>query len=188
MSKVPAALKKAPFTYRQAKAHGLNQLSIRELVSSGTLELVARGVYRTTKSDYNEEDQYRVATLLVGDPSAICLISALSYYGISDVIPRKTWIMVPHTKRSQYKELKLQRTRAPTWDVGIDAHNGYNITNIERTIVEAICNRTTIGTQIAIEALRRSVQSKKTTLSKIMSMAKQLEVLHRVLPYIEALS
>jgi predicted transcriptional regulator of viral defense system len=188
MSKIPAALKKAPFTYRQAKAYGLDQRSLQELVASGVFEQVVRGIYRPAKTDYNEEDQYKVATLLVGEPSSICLVSALAHYGLSDVIPKKTWVMVPHTKRSNYNDLKLQRSRTPDWSIGIEKHNGYSITTIERTIVEAICNRSKIGTQVAVEALRKAVQFKKTNLSKIMSMAKQLDVLHRVLPYIEALS
>jgi predicted transcriptional regulator of viral defense system len=188
MRKVPAQLKKGPFTYQQAIAQGLNLRSFRELVAAGAFEQVVRGVYTPKGRDYSEEDQFRVATLIVGEPSAICLISALSYYDLTDIIPKKTWIMVPDTKRSQLPGLKVQRHRSPDWNIGIEMHDGYSMTSVERTIVEAICNRAKIGTQVSVEALRKSVQTKQTTLSKIMNMAKQLGVLHRVLPYIEALS
>jgi predicted transcriptional regulator of viral defense system len=116
------------------------------------------------------------------------LISALFQYGLTDTIPKKTWIMVPAIKRSQHSILKLQRIKDPRWNTGIVEQNGYCITSIERTVVEALCARNRIGTQIAIEALRKAVNSKKTSLAKIMSMAKQLDVIHRILPYIEALS
>jgi len=82
----------------------------------------------------------------------------------------------------------LQRSRSPKWDIGIESRQGYSITNLERTIVEALIYRNKIGTSTAIDALRKSVSSKKTSLSKIMAMAKQMSVLHRVLPYIEALA
>ena len=188
MQKIPKTLKKSPFTYRQAIAQGLTQAALQSLVDSGNLEHVSRGIYRIADQDYSEEDQYRAATLVIGTPSAICLISALAHYGVTDLIPKKTWIMVPHTKRSQHSELKLQRSRSPVWNIGIESRQGYSITNLERTIVEAICYRNKIGPSVAIDALRKAVNSKKTSLSKIMGMAKQLSVLHRVLPYIETLA
>jgi predicted transcriptional regulator of viral defense system len=188
MKKVPKSLSKSPFTYQQARAAGLSVRSLQSLVQNGEIELLARNIYRVPKADLSEEDQFRVATLLAGEPSAICLISALAHFGLTEVIPRKTWIMVPHTKRSQYTELKLQRSRSPDWILGIESHRGYRITNIERSLVDAICYRNKIGTSVAVEALREAVKTKKSSLSKVMSMAKQMKVLHRVLPYIEALA
>ena len=188
MQKIPKILRKSPFTYRQAMDQGLTQGALQSLVESGDLEHVSRGIYRATDQDYNEENQYRTATLLMGAPSAICLISALAHYGVTDLIPKKTWIMVPHTKRSQHRELKLQRSRSPEWNIGIESRQGYSITSLERTIVEALCYRNKIGTSVAVDALRKAVSSKKTSLSKIMAMAKQMSVLHRVIPYIETLA
>lgn len=188
MRKIPKELKKGPFTYRQAASCGLNLRSFRNLVADGAIEQVARGVYLPAGYDYSDEEQFKVATLIVGEPSAICMISALSSYELTDVIPKKTWIMVPASKRSRYTELKLHRARRPQWDIGIEKRDGYRITSIERTIVEALCARTKLGAQVGVVALRKAVQSKKTTLSKVMDMAKRLEVLHRVLPYVEAMS
>lgn len=188
MGQVPPELQKRLFTLRDARKSGVSRYSLAKLVSEGTVELVARGVYRLSKGDLTEEDQFRIAVLRVGTPSAICLISALSYHGLTDTIPRKTWIMVPASKRSIYSDLQLFRTRNPKWQVGTEKHEGYSITNVERTVVDALCLRARIGTQIATEALRRAVQSKKTSLGKIMDMGKRLGVAHRIRPYIEALS
>ena len=188
MGQVPSELQKKPFTLSQAAKLGMSRYVLGKLVAKGIVELVARGVYCVSKGDISEEDQYRVASLRVGSPSAICLVSALSHHGLTDTIPRKTWIMVPVSKRSKYPDLKLLRTRNPEWQVGIEKHDGYSVTSLERTIVDAICARVRIGTQIATEALRKAVQSKKTTLGKIMDVAKRLGVVHRIRPYIEALS
>lgn len=188
MSQLPSELREKPFTLSQAAKHGLSRYGLGKLVSEGIVELVARGVYRSSKSDLSEEDQCRVATLRVGSPSAICLVSALSHYGLTDTIPRKTWIMVPDSKRTIYADLKLLRTRNPKWRVGIEKRDGYSITTLERTIVDALCARARIGSQFGTAALRTAVQSKKTTLGKIMDTAKLLNVVHRIRPYIEALS
>lgn len=188
MNKIPAKLRESPFTLNQAENLGLSRYSLKKLVAEGTIELIARGVYRATHEDISEEDQFRIATLRVGTPSAICLVSALSFYGLVDSIPKRTWIMVPVSKRTKYSDLKLLRTRNPNWLIGIEKHQGYAITALERSVVDVLCARTRVGTQIGIEALRKAVQSKKTTLGKLMDMAVKLDVSHRVRPYIEALA
>src|SRR5690606_33991670 len=95
MTKLPKALQKGPFTYKQALTSGLNLRRVRQLVSDGQCYTVAKGVYMPTSAEYNEVNQFKAATLVVGQPSAICLVSALSVYGLTDIIPRKTWITVP---------------------------------------------------------------------------------------------
>ena len=144
-------------------------------------------MYCKTATDMDEETQFRVATVRVGTPSAICLLSALAYYDVTDTIPNKTWIMVPNSKRSKHRDLKLFRSRAPAWDEGIDNRDGYAITTAERTIADSLAYRTQLGTQIAVEALRRAVAAKITTLGTIMDMAVRLGTAHRIRPYIEAL-
>jgi predicted transcriptional regulator of viral defense system len=188
MAKLPQTLKRDPFNYAQAKSYGIDLSSLRALERTGAIERMARGVYRATGQDYPEVEQYKVATLLVGQPSAICLISALSHYGITDVIPKKTWVMVPHGRQSSHKTIKLLRVRQPDWKIGIAKEKGYCITSIERTLVEVIYYQRIVGITIAIDALRRAVQNKQTSLSSVLSMAKKLKALHRVLPYIEALA
>jgi predicted transcriptional regulator of viral defense system len=185
---LPSKLREKPFTSSQAAKLGLSFYELRKLVSQGVIEQVARGIYRTAGDDIGEEEQYRIATLRVGTPSAICLISALSHFNLTDTIPKKTWIMVPGHKRTVDRRLKLFRARDPNWKIGIEKHDGYFITTIERTLVDCLAHRSRLGTQIGIEALRRAITTKKTTLGKIMEMAAQLEVGHRILPYIEALS
>ena len=131
MDKLPSKLQERPFTLGQAAKLGINRYHLGKFISEGTVELVARGIYRTTSDDLTEVDQYQIAILLVGLPAAICLVSALSHYGLTDTIPKKTWTMVPISKRSKYPELKLLRTRNPHWNVGIEKHDGYSITTLE---------------------------------------------------------
>jgi predicted transcriptional regulator of viral defense system len=188
MRRLPAKLQQQPFTVRQAAHEGLSFYDLSQLVSAGSLEQLSRGIYRVSGIDISEEDQFRMATLRVRPPSAICLISALSYYHLTDIIPKKTWIMVPANKRTSDPGLKLYRTRNPNWDVGIEKHRGYAITTVERTLVECLTQRSRLGTPIGLEALRLATKSKATTLSKVVDIAKELKLLHRIFPYIEALA
>ena len=188
MRNLPSKLQEKPFTLRQAAQLGLSFYELSKLVSSGVVEQMARGIYRAAGGDIGEEEQYRVATLRVGTPSAICLLSALSHYHLTDVIPKKTWIMVPGQKRTSDRTVKLFRARNPNWKIGIQREDGYSITSIERTLVDCLTQRSRLGTNTSMAALRTAVESKKTMLSKVLEMAKELGVVHRILPYIEALS
>ena len=188
MVEIPPKLREKPFSLNQAIKQGVSRYGLNKLLAKGIVELVVRGVYRVIQDDYSEEDQYRIATLRVDTPSAICLVSALSHYGLTDAIPKKTWIMVPASKRTNQADFKLLRTRNPHWNVGIEKRDGYSITTLERTIVDVLCARARIGTQIGTEALLKAIQSKETTLGKIMDMAVKLKVDHRIRPYIEALA
>ncbi len=188
MIDLPSRLQHRPFTVKQAKQQGLSFYELGKLIASGVVEQVSRGIYRATADDLTEEDQFRTATLRVGKPSAICLISALAYYHLTDTIPKKTWIMVQANKRASDPSLKLFRARRPQWSIGIEKYDGYSITTIERTLVECLARRSRLGTQVGIEALRKAVSSRKTTLGKIVDLACQLGVTHRILPYVEALS
>jgi predicted transcriptional regulator of viral defense system len=188
MGQLPSRLREKPFTLSQAAELGVSRYRLLKLVSEGRVEQLARGIYRVSKGDINEEDQYRAAALRVGEPSAICLISALAQYGLTDVIPKKTWILVPNSKRTAYPDLKLLRTRNPEWHIGIERRDGYSITSLERTIVDCLNYRTKIGTQIGIEALRKATNSKKTTLGRVFDVAVKLGVAHRIRSYVEALS
>lgn len=188
MGQLPAELKKKPFTLGQAVKRGVSRYLLKKLLAEGVIEQLVRGVYRVSKGDISDEDQFRAATLRVGSPSAVCLVSALFHYQLTDTIPKKTWIMVPISKRTIYRDLRLLRTRNPEWNVCVEKRDGYAITTVERTIVDCLNYRAKIGTQIGIEALRRAISSKKTTLGKIMDMAVKLGLVHRIRPYIEALS
>ena len=96
--------------------------------------------------------------------------------------------MVSAKTRTASKNIRLYRTRDPRWKIGITAQDGYSITNIERTLVDALTSKAVLPVRIGLDALKRAVSEKLTSISKIIEMSKSLGVRHRILPYVEALS
>lgn len=176
------------FTTQEAIKKGLNKKALIRLLESDEITRVARGVYCHAEQDLAEKDQAVLATLLVGTPSALCLLSALAYHHLTDVIPKHTWIMVPAEKRTKHAALRVYRTANPQWRIGIHKKNGYWVTDLERTLVDCLVHRRLLGTQTAVEALRQAIVTRKTTLDKVLRMATRLQVEHRILMYIEALA
>lgn len=185
---LPKPLQGKPFTYNEACNQGLTQYAIQKLLDAGAIERLERGLYRSVDEDLSDEELYRRAIKRVGKPAVVCLLSALSYYELTDTIPKQVWLMVPKEKRVKSPSVKLYRARDPQWKIGIVSKDGYSITSLERTIVDALTLKALVSPRLGVDALKSAISSKKTSASKILQIATGLGVKHRVLPYIEALS
>lgn len=189
LKSIPKNLLKQPFSTQEAVKSGLSKATLSRMVKSGVLDRISLGVYQVSEqSVYDQESLYQVATIRSGLPSAICLLSALEHYNLTDEVSRHTWILVPASKRITAPSIKLVRSRNPHWEIGIKKKNGYWITSIERTLVDCILSMKKIGSQIALSALKRALSEKKVKLGRVMDIAKQMGVEKRILPYIQAFS
>ncbi len=186
-AKIPRSFKNRPFSTQEAAKAGITFYCLKKMVTDGTLRKVGRGLYQTGDADYSEEESFAAASAQIGRPNAVCLVSALAHYHLTDAIPKKVWLMVEAAKRTQHRNIRLLRTRNPQWKIGIEKKKQYWITSIERTLVDAILFRNLIGTNIAMEALRRAIKG-SVNLGRIADVAKELDVYHRVQPYLEALA
>ncbi len=183
---LPKNLAVRPFSLNEALATGLTKYAVKKLLKQGRLERISHGIYQAAdKAMFELEDQYRSATLRCGRPSAICLLSALEHYHLTDLIPNKTWIMVPNEKRISASELKLVRLRKPHWKIGIRKVRGYWITSIERTLIECLLQKRLISTTEALSSIKQALAGKKTTLNNLFEIARKIGALNRVLPYIQ---
>lgn len=100
-------MKKTSFTTKEAEALGVSRQELALWVKNGLLERLARGVYRNPQQDTQAPIQ--LEDLLLAAQSipqgVICLISALSYYEMTDQIPRVHWIAVPHKIKAPKRKL-----------------------------------------------------------------------------------
>ncbi len=180
---------KKTFTTEEAIACGLSKSYLTRRVKTGELERISRGVYQAISLESDERDvQYKAATLRCGLPSAVCLLSALEYYHVTDQIPKRTWMLVPAEKRVISKDLKLVRSRDPQWDVRIKKTKHYWITTLERTLIDCLIYKRLVGSQTGIQAMKQAVSQGKVKLSDLYNTAKKMRVQRRVRPYIEALA
>ena len=174
------ALPKGPFSYQEALAVGLTKSALKKLLVSGAVERTGHGIYQVTDQD---DDWLRC-----GHPASICLLSALEHYHVTGQIPKQTWVLVPESKRVVANDLRLVRSRNPQWDIGIRKLKHYWMTTLERTLIDGLLYKRLIGSQVALEAIKQAVSQKKVKLGKLYDMAKQMNVEHRVRPYIDTLA
>ena len=87
------------FRQRDAAEVGVNSRQLRRLVDDGSIERVARGLYRLTRCEYTEH--YTRAAVCARTPNAvICLLTALRIHDIGTQTPAKVWIAIPHKARA----------------------------------------------------------------------------------------
>jgi predicted transcriptional regulator of viral defense system len=160
---------------------GLTSYDLKELVNEGLIIKEGRGVYlKESHSQEFETSQYAVVLAQLGGPSVICLWTALAYYELTEEVPSDVWAYVPYEKSARLKSVKIVRKRNPFWDVGIETVDGVKITNIERSLVDAMADRKHFTKAQSFKMILSAINNKKTTLMKILNMAKKLKVINRL--------
>ena len=182
------------FRRREAAALGLNSRTLRRLEDDGSVERVARGLYRFMETEPNEH--YSVGAVCARVPNAIlCLLTALEVHEIGTQIPRKVWIGIPHkARRPHAPELPIRVVRfsraalhygivSATFD-GVPAR----ITSPARTVVDCFRFRRLFGMHVALEALRDVLHERKASADQIWRAAEVCRAKSLVGPVLDALS
>lgn len=172
-------IKKSIFSAREANELGLNAYRLKLLMQEGYIKKVSRGVYSKAEETF-ENEHLAFALAHLGEPSCICLLSALSFYNLTEEIPEKVWVYVSINKYSHLETLRTIRKRNPQWSIGIVEEEGVRITNIERTLVDCLTDRKHFTEIEAMRSTKLALREKKTTIQKLSNMAKKLEVFERV--------
>ena len=83
------------FRPQQLEDLGITYDQLRRLVAQGTVERVARGLYRLVDAEPTEN--YSVAAVCAQVPkSIVCLLTALQVHEIGTQLPYEVWIAIPH--------------------------------------------------------------------------------------------
>jgi len=155
---------------------GISQPSLSRLVSEGKITRVGPGLYLHPNSPIGaEERDYAVACAKFGPKAVIGGMTALFHYGLIEQIPHKIWVMVPYERRTTHTLYRCVRTKTDPAE-GVEDHQYYRITNIERTLVEAFRYASKIGLRIAFHAARTAIKEKQTGIEKIHRQAKNLKL------------
>lgn len=123
----------------------------------GTIERLARGVYRVAEADSDIGiDLEDLVLITVSIPrGVICLLSALYYYDLTDQIMREHWIAVPNCdhspKRPYTRIIRMRNITLGQTTVRIGKYT-VKIFDRERTVIDAFRY---LSHEIAIKALQR---------------------------------
>ena len=167
---------------------------LRTLLRRGTVEKVARGLYRLTDADPGELES--VAAVCARAPRAIaCLLTALQIHGIGTRLTPEVWIGLPHGSRPP--RTTVARIRAVRFSdrfltVGVSAIRvegvPARITDPSRTIVDCLRLTALIDRETAFEALREGLRGGQVSPSGLLRTARLCGVHDRVRGILEILT
>jgi predicted transcriptional regulator of viral defense system len=162
---------------RGAEKHGFRRRDFARLLEEGKIERLSRGLYRIAGASIGPDQGLRELALRAPD-AVVCLISALQFHNLTTQIPRVIWCAVEgtsHAPRIAYPPIKVVRFSGNAYSAGIEIHKRDGISikvySVAKTVADIFRFRNKIGIDIAMEALREAIRSRKATPDEIRKMA-----------------
>jgi predicted transcriptional regulator of viral defense system len=164
----------------QLEAAGLTRDQLPALVRSGSVERIARGLYRIADAEPTENYSLAMACARVPN-SIVCLLSALRVHGIGTQSPAEVWLAIPHKARApRLRELRLRIVRfsGPAWSFGVQTTEfegvPARITSPARTVADCFRFERLVGPEAAMEALQDALRQRKVTVAELSRVAEVL--------------
>ena len=172
---------------------GIARVVLTRLVSSGELERVGRGVYRLPGTQSAEHKS--LATIAVKVPQAVfCLLTALQIHGLTTQLPRKVWIAMPqgsHAPKMDFPPIKMVQFSGDAYAQGIEVVQADQVAlrvyGVAKTVADCFKHRNTVGLDVALEALRETLTTRRASADELWRFAKVCRVANVMRPYLEAL-
>jgi predicted transcriptional regulator of viral defense system len=167
---------------------------LARLAKQGIVHQVSRGLYATPQR--KETEFSSLAEITSKHPKTlVCLLSALSFHGLTTQAPHEVWIAVGNKDRipkMSYPPLHVVRFGGETMTDGVMKHTidgvEIKITSIPKTIADCFKFRNKIGLDVALEALKEAWASKRVTMDELWHFSKLCRVQNVMRPYLEALA
>jgi predicted transcriptional regulator of viral defense system len=173
---------------------GIPRNYLGRLVHSGKLEKVGRGLYSSPGARATEHRTLLEVSRKVPE-AVICLSSALRFHELTTENPFQVWIALKRgawTPRADYPPIRVVRLSGQSLTFGIEEHSveggKIKVYNPAKTVADCFKFRSTVGTELALQALRECLREKKATMDELWAAAKVCRVANVIRPYMEALS
>ena len=199
MQKTPAdkvlalARKSGVLRARDLAAHRIPREYLIRLVKQGALQRHGRGLYVLPSVNITEHHSLVQVAARYPD-GVVCLLSALSFHGLTTQSPSMVWIALPKNSRTpklDYPPLKVCRYSEEAFSAGVTSHRIegriVKVYSAAKTVADCFKFRNKIGLDIAIEALRDAWRQRKATMDQIEKYAAICRVSRVMRPYLEAL-
>jgi predicted transcriptional regulator of viral defense system len=178
---------------RDIESIGIPREYLLRLHRQGKLDRAGRGMYILPDADVTEHHSYAEVSKRIPD-SVLCLLSALTFHGITTQNPESVWIALRKGARTPAFEspsIRVVRLSGQSLTEGIEVHRiegvSVRVFSVAKTVADCFKFRNKIGIDVAMEALRDSIRQKKASVNAIHRYAKICRVSNVMRPYLEAL-
>lgn len=173
---------------------GIAGSTIQRALKDGDLVRIGRGLYQDPRSDI--EGDLTLAEVSKRIPKGIiAMVSALAYHGLTDQMPRKTWVAIgtsDWTPMPSYPPVRIVRFADKYLQQGVEQHkiSGVDVPvfSVIKTLADLFRNGRLVDRSIAVEGLRAALDQRKATPAQIADAARAGGAWRVMRPYLEALT
>lgn len=190
---VDLARSKGLIGIKDLREAGISHELLYYLHGRGVLERVSRGLYKLPDTSLGEHLTLAVVAKRIPD-AVICLFSALSFHGITTQLPHQVWIARPFGQRPRhldYPPIRAILIRPDLHKKNVEEHKmdgvPIRVYTPSRTVVDCFKFRSTVGLDVAIEALREAWRSRVVTMDELREIAMEHRMNKVMRPYMEAI-
>lgn len=182
------------FRAMDLESRGISRRRLGGMLRRGEIQRIARGLYRVRTAPPTELET--VAAVSKRVPGAIvCLLTALHVHGIGTQAPRDVWIAIDRRARKPQASglpVRVVRFSGAMLRYAIETREVLGVpvrlTSPARTVVDCFRYRKKIGMDVALEALRDTVASRKATVAEIARVAEVCRIETVMSPYLESVA
>jgi predicted transcriptional regulator of viral defense system len=181
---------------------GVTAATVSRMMEKGLLHQLSRGLYQLPDATLDANHSLAEAAKRV-PKGVICLVSALSFHGLTDTIPSRVWMAIGSKDRrpqAEHPPLQIVRFGEKVLRIGIKEHtiSGVPVPIYEpaKTIVDLFRYRQRAGRRyqkspglnLALEGMREALRQRKATPAEIARFANEAGIWKVVQPYLEAMT
>lgn len=171
---------------------GIHPRTIYQLRDDAKIAELSRGVYRLAELPPLENSD--LITVAKRIPSGvICLLSALSFHGITEEIPHEVYVAIERGREKpkvNFPPIRVFHFSQETHTTGVETYdlegNQVKVYSKEKTVADCFKFRNRIGLDIALNAARQCI-GKGGSRSEILKFARICRVENVIRPYLEAI-
>lgn len=190
---VELARKSGVISARDVRLLGIHNEYIRRMTADGRLVRVGRGLYSLPNANVTENHGLVQASKAV-PKGVVCLLSALRFHKIGTQSPFEVWMAIDRRAarpRVSYPKMRFMRSSGKALSAGVAEHRiegvSVRIYDPAKTVVDCFKYRNKIGLDVALEAMREGLRSRKCSVNDIWRYAKLCRVQEIMRPYMEAM-
>jgi len=164
------------------------------MCADGELVRVGRGLYCRADADITAHHGLVQAARAV-PKGVICLLSSLRFHEIGTQAPHEVWTAIDRRAahpRIRYPKIRIVRFSGKALTEGVEEHTiegvPVRIYSPAKTVGDCFKYRNKIGLDVALEALREALRSRKCSTDDLWKHAKVCRVTNVIRPYLEAIA
>lgn len=190
------AREKKIFRARDAETLGgaASRVYLQRLVEEGKLTKAGYGLYRLAENNFAETQDWAEVAVKV-PRGVLCLLSALRFHDLTTQNPFEVWLAIENKMRTPKVEtvpVRFFRFAPIVYEAGIEVHRiegvEIKVYSAAKTVADCFRYQSTVGFDVAIEALRDAWEKRKATMDELYYFAEVRNIKNKMLPYLRTLN